>query len=246
MRQILAVPYQTRSTGSFDFVGYPIGEKLGMECQHVTGNPAGIESFRGELFDKCKGASWQYKKRLAVAGDHLFAYPFLIDDDIEQLVVIDKHNDGACDRKADARLHCGSWAFHLTQRRPDLRYVGILGSREEDLLILQTREQYLPIVRPSSRKRYLEPSIGSIKKALDKSLKDRKTALSICADCCRSFESRWKDMDGGFMTPKYLQDVIRLVGDKTELSHIDLMEISLDDEGSIAAGKRVIETAMGL
>jgi arginase family enzyme len=197
----------------------------------------------GYVFGECKNASKKFPKRLALSGDHGFTYPLLAEDDIEQLVVLDRHEDGVLSRQGMqvTGLNNGTWAYWLTKKKPSMRYVGLLDPCYPQA-ILHIRDRAARAI-PVAKTSYVP--LNRLKESLEPHLKDKRTALSICADCCDTFKSKYNGAESMF-TPDELAGVIKMINDKTDLTHIDLMEMSLDDEGSVRAGKKVLEAAMNL
>jgi hypothetical protein len=91
------------------------------------------------------------------------------------------------------------------------------------------------------RSRYIE--LKHLKDELERNLKDKRTALSICADSCEAFKPRYNEGSRLFELDGLIED-IKVVDEMTDMVHVDLMEISLEDEGSVAAGKKVLDTVM--
>lgn len=257
MRKIIAVPYIIKdNTGVRDLVEeikpYPVREaiydpKYSEDWFDIEASGNSFAELKEDIFNKCTQTSKNFPRRFAIGGDHSFTYPFLIKDNVKQLVVFDHHSDGVHPRIGleNTGMNCGTWAYWLTKHRPDIRYVGLFypcGNqvdfhiREADM----TRKMAL-LLNPMPK--YIEKY--HIKEELKSALKDKKTALSICADCCQDFKSKF-EVSSNMFTSDELIDAIKMVNDKTNLSHVDLMEARMTDQESINAVKKVTETVMQL
>lgn len=259
MRQIVSIPY--KQAPRLSFAHYPAKEKLctpdfESHWTEISSDDDGFEQMRGylfkkymldqmkgRLFDNCKKVSKKFPRRFAISGDHGFTYPLLADDDIEQLVVLDQHEDGVLQRQGMQFTDPdnGTWAYWLTKARPDIRYVGMFNPCSPQAM-LHTRERAAGII-PVAKTKYV--SLKRLKDELESVLKDKRTALSICADCCDAFKSKYICSDNMF-TPDELIETINMINDRTDLAHVDLMEISLEDKEAISAGKKVLDTVMRL
>jgi arginase family enzyme len=255
MRKIIAVPYIIKdNTGVRDFVEeikpYPVRETIydsKYDWVDVEANGSNFTELKKDIFEKCAQLSKEFPRRFVIGGDHSITYPFLIEDDVKQLVVFDHHSDGVHPRIGleNTELNCGTWAYWLTKHRPDIRYIGLFYpcGNQVDFHIREagmTRKMAL-LLNPMPR--YIEKY--HIKEELKSALKDKKTAFSICADCCDVFKSRF-ETTSDLVDLDELIETIKVVNDRTDLAHIDLMEANLIDADSIKAVKKVTETAMQL
>jgi hypothetical protein len=255
MRQVLAIPYKMHLNECLNrsvpkIFHYPVREKLYTPelkgiWTDVKGEADNFCELKMQVHERCRAASKQNPRRFAIGSDHSLTYSLLVEDDVEQVVVMDRHSDGAvyynCEHVvySNRDLNCGTWGNLLIKYRPDIRYILFCQPFEEALLFVkesgagtkESRSSFVP-------KKDIPQKLGDV-------LENRKTALSFCADCSPVFRSRYQDY------PKLLElqqipEIIKTVSERTELKHIDLMEISLRHEQSVKAARSVMEAALRL
>lgn len=252
MRRIVSIPYEIADRTGFNVIvdqrfHYPVKETLySPELKgiwtDVIGEGSEFYPLRRDIFEKCKSASRDNPQRLAIGSDHSLTFGLLVEDDIEQILVLDRHSDGAVHDDLDysvSDLNCGTWGNLLIKKRPDVKYIVACHPWEEALMFVKDSN-----VQPKYAHKSHVP-LKDIPKAIGNVLEDKKTALSFCADCTPVFKSKFRNYPK-LLTLEQVVEIIKLVNDRTDLKHVDLMEISLTDEESIKAGKSIIETVLRL
>jgi len=275
MREIIAVPYSIDEPTNSSMVmeniirDYPIKQNLfdsSMEKNwtDVYVEESDFDSKKKDIFKKCNEFSRIYSERIVIGGDHSLTYPFLKDDDIEQLILIDHHTDGAIYSERinihhSENVNCGSWGYWLARDRPDIKYMILShpSKRNPKYIPLFTKDPldkvlYLSDFCPGWKITeiptysnfgvdYESVSLEDLVRELDSVVEDKPTAVSVCADSSKVFKSKYES-DPQIIEIDGLIDLMKYINDKTDLNHIDLMEINLENNESVEAGKKFINS----